>query len=189
MPKDYTIEQVNPMMDKETNQQRTDKYGNLRYYVKFQGEADSIPLSAKVPPQVGGTKYGSIETGEYGKYFKSAQNPNGGFGGGRKFDGDGQKQGMSIKAAAEYVTKFADKKLAPDELANAIEAYATAIYRIELKKEEKKVNAPAWEAARETFKAAGGQSNNDDTPPVEAYESLTDLPGALTAEEMAAIPF
>lgn len=144
-PKEYTIEQVNPMIDKETNQQRTDKYGNLRYYVKFQGEADSIPLSAKTPPQVGGTKFGSIEQGEFGKYFKSAQNPNKSFGGSR-YDSDGQKQGMAIKSAADYVTKHSKDKLAPEQFAKAVEAYATALYNLQLKKQSP---APkSWEDMR-----------------------------------------
>jgi len=147
MPQNYIVQNVKPNIDKETGQQRVDNYGNKKYYVLFQGESENVPLSAKNEPQVGDEKYGEIVEGQYGKYFKTAKDPNKSFGGGSKYDGDGQKQGMAIKSAADYVTRHSDKKLPPEQFAKAVEAYATALYNLELKKQPP---APAsWEAMRE----------------------------------------
>ena len=81
MPQNYIVQNVKPNIDKETGQQRVDNYGNKKYYVLFQGESENVPLSAKNEPQVGDEKYGEIVEGQYGKYFKTAKDPNKSFGG------------------------------------------------------------------------------------------------------------
>lgn len=149
MPQEYKISHVKPNIDKETQEQRVDNYGNKKYYVLFEGEEENVPLSAKHEPKPGDTKFGEIVQGDYGKYFKSAKNPNApAFGGGNKYDSDGQKQGMAIKSACDYVTKHSTDKLSPLEFAGAVEKYATALYNLELKKQEVP-NSAAWEEARQ----------------------------------------
>lgn len=148
--KEYTVKHVKPNIDKESGQQREDNYGNKKYYVLFEGEEENVPLSAKFEPKAGDKKYGEIVQGEYGKYFKGSKNPNApafGGGGGSKYDSDGQKQGMAIKSACDYVTKHSTAKLSPLEFAGAVEKYATALYNLNLKKQEVAPSA-AWEEAR-----------------------------------------
>lgn len=187
-PKEYIVERVSPMIDKETNQQRADNYGNLKYYVKFQGEADTVPLSAKKPPVVGDKKFGSIEQGQYGRYFKAAKNPNGFSGGGSKYDSDGQKQGMAIKSAADYVTKHSKDKLAPNEFARAVEAYATALYNLELKKHAPAPAGKAWESMRAKSEEVKERVAAEEELG-KAVANMVDSGMAISEEELAAIPF
>ena len=186
MPQNYIIEYVKPNIDKETNQQRADNYGNFKWYVKFQGEADTVPASFRTEPKKGEEKYGSIEEGQYGKYFKGAKNPNAiGFSSGKVDNSDGQKQGMCIKAAAEYVTQHSKDKLSPIMFAAAVEAYATALYNLELKKAEPANPDSAWEKQR--AKAQVVKAQNESEPEQWNAEDLpTDDEGAI---DISQIPF
>lgn len=184
MPQEYTVKQVRKNIDKETGEQRQDNYGNLKYYVLFEGEHDNVPLSAKTEPKVGDTKYGEIVEGEYGKYFKGAKNHNATVFAGGGNNSDGQKQGMAIKAAADYVTKHSTEKLSPVLFATAVEAYATALYNLELKKAKPANPDSAWEKQRAKAQLVKQQAEQDE----EAGDILSGSE-PITDDVLAAIPF
>lgn len=93
--------------------------------------------------------------------------------GASKYDGDGQKQGMAIKAGADYVTRHSDKKLPPEVFAKAVEAYATALYNLELKKS--KPSPASWEEMRdkknEILARAEAEKEKTEYPTVEEHKA------------------
>lgn len=107
-----------------------DTYGT-KYIVKFAESAETFELWFKKPPTVGSTIEGTID----GTKFKKTKTFGNQSGGGQpkkpytKVDNsDGQRQGMTINNAAQYVQHTATKPLTPVEWADAVYKYATALY-------------------------------------------------------------
>lgn len=121
-------------------------YGD-EYIVHFEGDAREVKLSRKQPVVAGQVENGTIVDGKYGAYFK--KDP---FVPGQKATGapapssvpskpaykdnsDGQRQGMCLNNAANFVAAQhpSDPNRIPlnyTEWANEVHAYASALYAL-----------------------------------------------------------
>jgi hypothetical protein len=127
-----------------------DNYGNTWCDMALAGVSEPVVIVLKdsASVEVGKKLWGYIVDKEssaglpYLKFIKEPQegqtNPGKTYTSSTKYDSDGQRQGMAIKAAAEYITKWADKKLTPTEFSKAVMPYATVLYEMTLKHVEVK---------------------------------------------------
>jgi hypothetical protein len=122
----YTISTILPAG--ETHEM----YGT-KYVVKFAEDAQTYELWFKKQPDVGSTLEGTIEGGKFKKEKKAwdggAKQPyKKPFGAVQADKNDGQRQGMCINNAAQFVLAKSEKTLTPSEWADAVFKYATALY-------------------------------------------------------------
>jgi hypothetical protein len=129
------------------NEKGQDARGNHKLYANFKEYENgtvSVYWAVKSLPRLGETFDGEITVGEYGPRFSrtfdqnqqsyqrtSANGAPAGRPTSRPDNSDGQRQGMAINNAAQYVKEWAikeGKKLSPAEYAQAVKAYAVAIY-------------------------------------------------------------
>lgn len=176
---DYTIEAVSP---KQRNWQAHGK-DFISYYVRFRGDEDPVEISklADSPaPKEGDVVYGNVTENAYGKKFKSEKKPFGG----RPDNSDGMRQGMCFNNAAAYVTEKSDKKLSPQEWADAVFAYAEALYtKGDLVKKEV--------SGYDKFKASRPQPDKVAPVPDEDAEVASMIAKGLEADDidLEGIPF
>lgn len=110
---------------------KSDKYGE-EYYVKFVESEQTFTLWFKKDPS-GEKLEGSIEGSKFVK-AKKEYTPGAPQTGGQPprksgYDGDGQKQGMAINNAAEYVNDHAPELVDPETWAITVIKYAKALYK------------------------------------------------------------
>lgn len=122
------------------------------YMVEFIEHATPVKMSRKTLPVVGEEVYGEIKTNSYGAYFKkddmqptaSGQSVDVGhkaWSPMKKDNSDGQRQGMCINNAANYINTQG-KLLTADEWAKAVHSYGSALYRLgDLSMEQPEVTA------------------------------------------------
>lgn len=112
-------------------------YGN-EYYVKFEGDDQTYKLWYQKEPTPGQEQYGTISDGwKFKKASKQeleaagqqpaapkflASNPN------KRDNSDGQRQGMCINNAANYVNELGE--FTTTEWATRVHAYASALYAL-----------------------------------------------------------
>lgn len=121
----YKIEQFEPTGEKH------DMFGT-EYHIKFDGQMRSFKLWFKEAPTVGKEVDGNIEGDRFKKIKKE-------YNGGatstvtgytpRVDNSDGQRQGMCLNNASNYVTKT-QAEATPDEWAKQVYNYANALYAL-----------------------------------------------------------
>lgn len=145
-------------------------YGT-KYIVKFAESPETFELWFKKPPATGSTIEGTID----GTKFKKAKTFGSQSGGGQSSTGrkpykvdnsDGQRQGMTINNAAQYVQHTATKPLSPVEWADAVYKYATALY------------------SKGDLKAVQRAENVSETQSQPEPTTAPELPQELTKEEV-----
>lgn len=116
-------------------------YG-AEYLVQFEEDTRTVKMSRKTVPQPGGVENGQIIDGKYGAYFKKdpfQPTPGGGavnpvekkWTPVKRDNSDGQRQGMCLNNAANYVNTLQfDNALTDREWAQLVHSYATALYRM-----------------------------------------------------------
>jgi hypothetical protein len=144
-------------IDKIKDSGKVDNFGNHKCYISLTGHEDEVTYTDvyaafKDLPTEGTIRYGSVQDGEYGQRFKSAQVPDGvqrpaGMTSaaksapqsaskapqGTSYNQDGARQGMAINNAATYViAQLNGDRLSPEDFASEIQEYAKAIYKIDL---------------------------------------------------------
>jgi hypothetical protein len=174
-----------------------DNHGNYWCTAVLQGIGEPVKIVVKDPTKYheGMELYGNVEekTSKAGKpylRFYREQHPDqqtgGSHSGGKKsggYDSDGQKQGMAIKAASDYVTKWADKKLSPNEFGTAVKSYAVVLYEMQLKTEAVEVQEQP-QSGYETAKAQADKLRSD-----EPYEPTPEELEAVDKAFLESIPF
>lgn len=124
MPK-YTIESAMKTGKKSPT------YGE-EFYVKFEESEDTYTLWYKTAPKKGQEQAGAIEGSKFKKekapYAGKPSAPNTGPKKTYNGNSDGQRQGMCINNAANYVNSLDMKALTDREWAKTVHAYATALY-------------------------------------------------------------
>ncbi len=117
---------------------KSDPTYGTEYYVKFAESEQTFQMWYKTAPTEGQKQDGHIEGNKF-KKAKKEWNPGGPSSGitrssdqpkrpAYKDNSDGQRQGMAINNAAAYVMATAEKPLNPSEWAQAVKAYAKALY-------------------------------------------------------------
>lgn len=125
MPK-YTIESAMKTGKKSPT------YGE-EFYVKFEESEDTFTLWYKTAPKKGQEQAGEIKGSKFTKekapYNGKASAPNTGPKKTYNGNSDGQRQGMCINNASNYVNSLDfEKTLTDREWAKTVHAYATALY-------------------------------------------------------------
>jgi hypothetical protein len=116
-----------------------EKFGS-EFYVQFNENEQAFPLWFKKQPEVGQEIEGDVVNGKF-KKAKKEWKPQENAGGGNatpavgrapyKDNSDGQRQGMCINNAANYVNTLEFKQALTDtEWATTVFAYAQALYRL-----------------------------------------------------------
>lgn len=130
----YTVKSVMPTGKEHAT------YGT-EFYVQFNEIEQAYPLWFKKAPEAGTEVEGEVKDGKF-KKAKKEWKPNENAGGGSATKGagrapyrdnsDGQRQGMCINNAANYVNGLEFKKaaLTDVEWAETVHSYATALYRL-----------------------------------------------------------
>jgi hypothetical protein len=132
----YTLVKYRQAVDKTTGEPKKDKYGNIAVYADFEGVNGSVYWKVQSIPEPNKRYYGRIEQGEYGAVFRKEMDPNAQSSGFQRptpkaRDNDGQRQGMCINNAANFVSvmaEFAKKPLTKEEWATQVYEYASALY-------------------------------------------------------------
>jgi len=120
-----------------------DPHGNYWCNAAFDGVSEPVRWVVKDPDavEVNKTYYGHFtkEESKTGKEYirfrreqkpeESHANQSNSSGNKNNFNPDGQRQGMCLNNATRYVTATAQKTLSPNEFADAVFAYAEALYR------------------------------------------------------------
>jgi hypothetical protein len=133
----YTIRQATPTGKNDPT------YG-AEYIVHFNEDEREVKMSRKQPVTVGQTEDGTIVDGKYGAYFKKAPyNPNRAQAPAaaapaprtpykRTDNSDGQRQGMCLNNAANYVNakSSGQEPVDFDTWAKTVFAYAQALYSL-----------------------------------------------------------
>lgn len=134
---------------------KTDPTYGDEYYVQFEEDTRAVKMSRKAVPQPGGKENGQIIDGKYGAYFKKdpyQPTPQGGavnvpakkWTPIKRDNSDGQRQGMCLNNAANYVNTLEfEKALTDREWAQLVHSYATALYRLGDLKDVEDQPAPA----------------------------------------------
>lgn len=133
-----------------------DTYGK-EFYVKFVESEQTFPLWFKKAPDAGTKINGEIN----GSKFKKDKTPpadetpkNSPVSRGR-YDSDGQRQGMCINNAANYVNSCATEIVTPKKWAETVHGYANALYLL-----GDLGQVPAEPAAENTGELFGGKSDD-----------------------------
>lgn len=126
----YTVADV-----EKANEPADPTYGQ-KYYVRFEGQEQSVQVSRKSDPQIGEEMDGTIKEGRFKKTPKpyTPGAPQQRYDGPKRADNsDGQRQGMCINNASAYVlyrSEHAQKPLDPKEWATTVAAYANELYKL-----------------------------------------------------------
>ena len=125
---DYTISNV------MATGEESEKFGH-EYYVKFAESADTVKVWRKTEPKEGDVWNGKIDGN---KFVKPPYNPEAkktapaastkATGYKRVDNSDGQRQGMCINNAANYVNNTQGDKLEAKDWANMVHSFAQALY-------------------------------------------------------------
>jgi hypothetical protein len=129
MAQKYTIEQFLPTGEEHAT------FGK-EYHIKFAEDAGTYKLWYKAEPKNGQVQEGTIEGERFKKYrqpytakTESAAAPKKTYGAVEKDKQDGQRQGMCINNAANYLASKPNIEFVrPDTWAGAVHAYAKALY-------------------------------------------------------------
>jgi hypothetical protein len=133
MAQKYTIQNFMPTGEEH------ETFGK-EYHIKFAEDDGTFKLWYKTEPKEGQVQEGTVE-GDRFKKFKQPYSaktatpgaaPKKTYGAVEKDKQDGQRQGMCINNAANFVNRFADKLDAfpADEWAEAVFTYANALYKL-----------------------------------------------------------
>lgn len=108
----------------------SDTYGE-EYYVKFVESEQTFPLWFKKDPtgqkingSIEGSKFKKDKTPPPDEKPTSAPSSRG------RYDSDGQRQGMCINNAANYVNSCATEIVTPEKWASTVYGYANALYAL-----------------------------------------------------------
>lgn len=110
------------------------KYGT-KYLVQFNEYQGDVSVSRKDAINVGDVFNGEVKVNSYGAYFKKDPTPVSmeiadkakSYKPGKQAS-DGQRQGMCLNNAANYVSQHGTKIMTPDEWADTVHSYAEALY-------------------------------------------------------------
>lgn len=131
MPDTFKIKAV-----KTTPKDWESKYGPMKtWLIQVEGNGEPVQLNKKAEsptPQVGDELYGNIEQTEYGQKFKSESKPFAGGGQKREYhdNSDGQRQGMCINNAANFVNSMVSADIQAHEWAEMVHSFATELYKL-----------------------------------------------------------
>lgn len=123
MVETYTVQNV------MASGKKSPTYGD-EYYVKFVESEQTFPLWFKKTPEAGAKIEGEINGSKFKKHKaaptdetpKNSQSNRG------RYDSDGQRQGMCINNAANYVAEKSSSIEQPDIWAKTVWQYANALY-------------------------------------------------------------
>lgn len=103
-------------------------YGT-EYYIKFAESEDTFTLWFKTEPTQGQEVYGEINGSRFKKIRQEGtSSPAPVKKSTGRYDSDGQRQGMCINNAANYVNSMATELVDADTWAKTVYAYANALY-------------------------------------------------------------
>lgn len=123
MVETYTVQNV------MASGKKSPTYGD-EYYVKFVESEQTFPLWFKKQPEAGLKLEGEINGSKFKKH-KSApttETPNNSQSNRSRYDSDGQRQGMCINNAANYVAQKSSGIEQPEVWAKTVWQYANALY-------------------------------------------------------------
>lgn len=122
MVETYTVQNVMP------TGKSSPTYGK-QYYVKFVESEQTFPLWFKTEPKEGAKIDGEINGSKFTKAKKQEISPATSAPRGR-YDSDGQRQGMCINNAANYVNSMATELATPEKWAKTVWLYANELYKL-----------------------------------------------------------
>lgn len=143
------------------------KFGT-EYLVNFNEDDRVVKMSRQKPVEVGQEENGTIVDSKYGAYFKKdpyVQQPSGGVVNPtkkewtpiKKDNSDGQRQGMCLNNAANFVNNHLGLEVDPKVWAETVHSFATALYNLGDLKEEVKTAPVVTEEAQSVMDLIGGE--------------------------------